>query len=130
LLSLSLLFVTQATGMAVAHAAPPPIPADARHSPAPGSAERRAILAALRAEVLRWSQIEVVFEVDEINVVSHWAWVHTRPASRDGQNHYEDISALLKREQGQWRVLALDADAPERLRRRFPTAPEALLESR
>jgi hypothetical protein len=97
-------------------------------TPAPGSAERRAILDALRAELRRWHEVEVAFVVDRLRVARDWAWVETRPQSPDGQSQYEDVSALLRREQGRWRVLELGVDPDDELSRRYPGPPSALLE--
>jgi hypothetical protein len=97
-------------------------------TPAPGSAERRAILDALRAELRRWHEVEVVFVVDRLRVARDWAWVETRPHSPDGQSQYEDVSALLRRKQGRWRVLELGVDPDDELSRRYPGLPSALLE--
>lgn len=117
-------------GIGIAVAEPLATAPDERHSPAPGSLERRAILEALRSEVRRWHQIEVVFVVDVLTVIHDWAWVQTRPQSPDGQRRYEDLAALLQREQGQWTVVELVGESEETLRQRFPEMPEALLETR
>ena len=90
-------------------------------APAPGTAQRRAILDALRAEVRRWYGLDVVFVVVALKVKDGWAWVHTRPQSEDVVNHYEDIVALMREERGAWRVLDLGEDATSR--QRFPEAP-------
>ncbi len=95
-------------------------------TPAPGTAERRLILDTLRAEILRWHGLEVVFVVTHLKVKNGWAWAHTRPRSRDGLNHYEDIAALLREESGTWRVLELSAGDDDSVRRHFPDAPTEL----
>lgn len=127
-LLLPLCLVVYGSGIALAD--PPGIARDEHHSLSLGTAERRAILDTLRAEVRRWHQIDVVFVVEEIRVIGDWAWVQTRPQSADGLNHYEDIAALLHRQQGQWQVVELAADTADTLRQRFPDLPTGLLESR
>ncbi|MGB5736992.1 MAG: hypothetical protein WBM40_21370 [Thiohalocapsa sp.] len=129
-LLLPLFWLGIAGGIGIALADPANMARDECHSPAPGTAERRAILDVLRAEVHRWHQIDVVFVVDEIRVIRDWAWVHTRPQSADGLNRYEDIVALLHRQPDQWRVVELDANTATALQQRFPDLPAALLESR
>lgn len=96
-------------------------------TPPPGTTERREILDALRLRLNRQLDIDLVFLVVELKVQQGWAWVHTRPQSRDGSNHYEDIVALLREEDGTWRVVELDADDGDSIQRRFPNAPAAIL---
>jgi hypothetical protein len=103
---------------------------DEAHAPAPGTVERRQILAALRDEVRRWHKLEVVFVVDELRVVGNWAWIWTRPESPDGRNHYEGVGGLLHREQDQWRVVEFGTETVETLQQRYPDLPEVLLNGR
>ena len=116
------------------------LPADAAViTPAPGTPLRKAILDALRQNVQSWSKLEVVFVVDDLKVKSDWAWVHTRPQSKDGQSRYEDILALMQRRDGVWMVAELvctEEDNPEcigspdyfsKLKERFPGVPEDIL---
>ena len=116
-----------------------PVDRDAVFTPAPGTPLRKAILDALRQNVQSWSKLEVVFVVDDLKVKSDWAWVHTRPQSKDGQSHYEDILALMQRRDGVWMVAELvctEEDNPEcidspdyfsKLKERFPGVPEDIL---
>ncbi len=79
--------------------------------------------------------LDVVFVVAHLKVKDGWAWVHTRPRSPDARNRYEDLSALLRFQDGVWSVVEIpctEADNPEcidgpdsveRLRRRFPEVP-------
>ena len=69
------------------------------YTPQPGSAERKAILDALRMWVNQQYHLDVVFVVKHLKVKNGYAWVHTLPLSKDGSNRYEDISALLKKDQ-------------------------------
>lgn len=112
---------------------------DAVFTPAPGTPLRKAILDALREEVRRLHGLEVVFVVTELKVKDGWAWVQTRPQSRDGLSHYEDIPALLQKRDGVWTVAELvctEVDNPEcidspdyyaGLKMRFPGVPEEVL---
>jgi len=108
-------------------------------TPPPGSAERKAILDALRNEMRRIHGLQVVFVVQWLKVCNGWAWVQTLPQSPDGRDRFEDISALLAKGEKGWRVVELpcfeveNADcigAPEyflRLKKRFPELPDAIL---
>jgi hypothetical protein len=119
-----------------------PVSADSdpeAYTPPPGSAERKAILDALRRWVKEQHHLEVVFVVRHLKVNNGYAWVHTLPQSKDGSSRYEDISALLKKEQGRWAVAEIpcaEEDNPDcigdpgyfdGLKRRFPEMPEDIL---
>jgi hypothetical protein len=67
------------------------------YTPPPGSAERTAILDALRTWVYHQHHLEVVFVVKYLKVKNGYVWVHILPQSKDGSSRYEDISALLKK---------------------------------
>src|SRR5437867_2534584 len=61
------------------------------YSPDKGSAERKAIVDALRAPVQRKLKQEVIFKVDHLKVQSGWAFVLGSPARTDGgQIDYRD----------------------------------------
>jgi hypothetical protein len=106
------------------------------HSPGKGSAERKAILDALRAKM----NAEPIFVVVTLRAHSGWAWVHVKPQSPDGKRHYEDVWALLHAPDGSWQVAALqctEAGNPdcnggdgfyERLRAKFPAAPKDIFQ--
>jgi hypothetical protein len=96
------------------------------HEPAPGTAERREILDALRDEIRRQLGLHVTFMVVHLKVEDGWAWAHTRPQSPDGLNHYEDVSALLHLEHGAWQVVTLSDDGPAAVRRLYPAAPAGI----
>jgi hypothetical protein len=54
--------------------------------------------------------------VDVLRVKNGWAWVETRPQSRDGANHYEPVSALLRERDGSWSIIDIpctDEGEPE-----------------
>jgi hypothetical protein len=108
------------------------------YTPKPGSPERKAILDAMRVVVKRMSGLDVVFVVPYLKVDQGWAWIHTLPQSRDGRSHYEDVSALLHKRQGKWKMADIAAscepgldDTPDcsektfikRLKAKYPSAP-------
>ncbi len=108
------------------------------YTPKPGTPERKAILNALREVVKRASGLDAVFVVPYLKVDQGWAWIHTIPQSRDGHNHYEDVSMLLHKRQGQWKKADIAAsfepgvdDTPgcsattfiKRLKAKYPSAP-------
>jgi hypothetical protein len=111
-------------------------------TPPPGNPVRGAVLDALRAELRRFHHMDLLFVVDVLRVQNGWAWVETRPQSRDGANHYEPVSALLRERDGSWSIIDIpctDEGEPEcvaepelfsRLRARFPSLPHDLLSDR
>jgi hypothetical protein len=125
-LSTMVLLAVLAAGLAIAASTPPK-----------GSAERRAILAALRHELKTWTKLDVIFEVKYLKVKNGWAWVTAFPQSPDGKNKYEPVEALLQKKAGDWQVMEMrpgGADCEEdpdcadnsryfrKLRTRFPDA--------
>jgi len=108
------------------------------HTPPPGSAERRAILDAMRMKIKELHGLDVVFVVKEMNVSGGWAWVHTMPRSKDGRASYEDFYSLLRNVNARWRIAEIPCTEPEnpecidspgyfrRLARRFPGAPSTI----
>jgi len=108
-------------------------------TPAPGASVRKAVLDSLREELKRMHELEVVFVVQHLKVKDGWAWIHVRPQSADGLQHYEDVAALLTMQDGGWTVVEIPCmevdnpdclDSPEffaGLRKRFPQIPSAIL---
>lgn len=78
---------------------------DTLHTPAPGSAERQAIMDALR-EHLRTNlgnlAADVTFEVNHLKVHNGWAWVDVTEKRADGTGDGWDT--LLRKEKGRWKV--------------------------
>lgn len=116
------------------------VDADAKaYTPKPGSTERKAILDALRECVKQNHNIDVIFVVRHLKVKNGYAWVHTMPQSKDGANMYEDISALLKKDQDHWEMAEIpcaEEDNPDcigdskyfdGLKRRFSKMPKDIL---
>lgn len=110
----------------------------AHHTPLPGSAERRAILDAMRMKIKELHGLDVIFVVKTINVSSRWAWAHTLPRSKDGRASYEDFYALLRKVNGRWRIAEIPCTEPgnpecidssgyfRTLVRRFPGLPSSI----
>lgn len=91
------------------------------YTPEKGSAERKAILDALRVPVERQLKQKVVFAAENFNVDGNWAFIGGQPQSADGgaldysatqyaeaqrQGMFDsNIFALLKKTAGTWRVV-------------------------
>ena len=92
----------------VPSAPPPPSDSAARdtvRTPPQGSAERKAILDAMRAERARFDTLPVVFVVRWLKVRGGWAWLQADPQSPGGAQRYEGEAALLRNEGVAWRVV-------------------------
>jgi len=115
--------------------------ADTAYTPARGSAERKAIMDAMRAHRRRFDPRPVTFVVSNLRVQRGWAWLAVQPQSPDGRSRYEGEEALLRRRNGRWAVAEVMPAVGERegtpleedcawfqdLRRRFPSLPVAIL---
>jgi hypothetical protein len=142
------LLLTSASGIEPAEAsgAAPVVPraaaqSDSAHTPARGSAERKAIMDALRAHRRRFDARPVVFVVNYLRVRRGWAWTTVAPQSPDGRSRFEEESSLLRQRAGRWEVVVTMPAFGERegtadeedcawfahLRRRFPAVPAAIL---
>lgn len=109
------------------------------YTPEKGSGERKEILDALREELFELHHIKVIFVVNYMKVYEGWAWLHTLPQEADGSDQYEDILALIHKENTQWIVLEIPCaeeenpqcitskDYFEGLKERFPELPECIL---
>lgn len=95
-------------------------------TPPPGSAERKAILDALRTELNVLHHLEVVFVVAHLKVLHDWAFIHAFPQSADGASKYEDVTALMRNQGGEWNVVDLVAVELEELKKEHPSAPSAI----
>ncbi len=110
-------------------------------TPLPGNPQRKAILDALRSELKRLHGMDLLFVVKHLRAKDGWAWIHTLPQSPDGQQRYEDVSALLQLQNGVWTVVELpctEVDDPEclggagyfsGLQQRFVEAPAIIFPS-
>lgn len=99
------------------------------HTPAPQTAERKAIADALRVPVQAKLKKSVVFKIDHLKVQDGWAFLRGVPQRPDGKPlDYRDtpyrkqidlgafddgISALLKREGDKWVVVTYDIGATD-----------------
>ena len=101
------------------------------HTPAAGSAERKAILDAMRE---LGDNHDRVLVVRYLRVSKDWAWVAGEPQSSDGTQHYEAESALLHKVNERWSVVdrpCAEADCNERaeimrMLAKFPAAPSTI----
>ncbi len=105
------------------------------YTPAPGSAEQKAILKALGKKMESTTDLKMVFTVDSLKVHNGWAWIHALPKSPDGAQKYEDVNALLEKKAGCWQVAEIacteegnpdclgSPDYFKKLRAKFPAAP-------
>lgn len=135
--------ILAAAALAVASLAPLPLvtpPVQARatvcrsHVPAAGSAERKAILNALRPHIEAFVGHPVEFVVGKLDVACGYARLLATPQEKGGQgDHYEDVDALMIKRNGRWTFGMLasgepDSDpAADQFKARFPHAPESLL---
>src|SRR6266851_10235140 len=119
--SLKLLLVTHLVGPIVVLSAPSIIAQTRAYSPDKGSAERKAIVDALRVPVQKKLKQEVIFKIDHLKVQSNWAFLLGVPRRPDGSEiDYRDtpyadaynagafdnsVMALLHKVGGQWRVV-------------------------
>jgi hypothetical protein len=121
--------------------------ADELHTPPKGSAERQALMDALREEYKGYRNSDnkpyhgsITFVVNYLKVHNGWAWVYADPTSSDPNEQFgENSGFLLHEEDGQWKVKKLppmvdDPDDPEnldypspkdvqRIRKTYPSAP-------
>ena len=97
------------------------VSAQETNTPAPGSAERKAIADALRAPVEKELKQKVVFKIDHLKVSGDWAFLRGVPQRPGGgkvdynatpyRQRIEDgvfddwICALLRKRAGKWQVV-------------------------
>ena len=91
------------------------------YTPEKGSAERSAILAALRVPVEKDFKQKIVFVIDNFNVQGTWAFVSGTPQTADGEapdlrgtvfegeeDFYDNnFFGLLRKTSGKWRVVTV-----------------------
>lgn len=80
---------------------------DVLHTPAKGSAERQAIMDAVRDDYEKNGGGRVIFTVDYLKVHRGWAWVDSTPLDKNGRPVAEGGTSLLHYEDGKWRVMDL-----------------------
>lgn len=117
------------------------------HTLKPGNPERQAILDAVRPTVEELTERErIVFVVDRLLVYQDWAWLLARPETPNQSHRYEDVSALVKRNEKPgkgWRLVRMlgieagEAGDPEMaakrqwldLKKEFPALPQLLIDA-
>jgi hypothetical protein len=108
---------------------------DGVHTPPSGSAERKAILDALRVPVQRRVGQKVIFVVNHLRVQNGWAFFAGSARNSKGKTLgdkylWGETSALLRKSSGRWRVLqwgfATDTSVMEECRNKYPNAPRAI----
>jgi hypothetical protein len=91
--------------------------ADSAHTPAAGTEERTAIMAALHAEYTTGSGSAVKFQVKHFKVHNGWAWINVVPLNPKGEIEGEEWPSLLEEKDGKWIIIdlikiAADLDDP------------------
>lgn len=84
---------------------------DELHTPAAGSAERKAIMDALHEEYTTGSGPSVKFLVKQLKVHDGWAWIRVVPLDKSGTPEGEEWPSLLRQSKGQWTIIDLIAIA-------------------
>src|SRR5438270_7389614 len=85
----------------------------ALHTPAKGSAERKAIMDVLRDEYLKGSGQRVIFQVNHLKVHQGWACADVTPLGDQGKPVGEGGPPLLHYENGAWTVVDLSGVAED-----------------
>lgn len=81
---------------------------DQPHTPAAGTAERKAILDALREDMkANFEGHKLVFKVLYLKVHNGWAWVDVTPLDEKGNALAEGGPNLMRSENGNWKVMDL-----------------------
>ena len=77
---------------------------DKAHTPEAGSAERKTLVDAVRAEYGKEDPAKppVTFNVPYLKIHGDWAWIRIEPQSKDGKQHFEPQSGLFQRKSGKW----------------------------
>ncbi|HEX8499418.1 MAG TPA: hypothetical protein VF659_02410 [Pyrinomonadaceae bacterium] len=104
-------------------------PAQGTRTPAPGSAERRAVTDALRAPVEKELRQKVVFKIDHLKAAGGWAFLRGVPQRPGGGKVDYDITpyreraddgafddwicALLRKKGGKWQVVKYNIGATD-----------------
>lgn len=110
------------------------------HSPPRGSAERSAILDALRKPLEKDAKQKIVFYEVQIKVMNGWAFVYAYTRDTEGKplKQWGDFidpgtGGLLRKKKKGWEVLdwgmATDSSPIEDAMRRFPRAPRSIFPS-
>jgi len=82
-------------------------PPDPLHEPERGTAERKAIMDALRADRFPDQAKSVVFQVNYLRVHSGWAWADVTPQDKNGKPVESRTKVLLHYDEGNWKAVDL-----------------------
>jgi hypothetical protein len=103
------------------------------HTPKPGSAERKAVLDALRVPAQKQAKQAIVFHDVTLRVESGWAWAMGVARDRTGKKlPLGDLMTcgLLRKSGGRWKVLrwgvAGDIGIACDAAKKYPSAPRAI----
>lgn len=124
---------TPATPAADEAAAPPAAAACVLTPAAEGSADRSAILDALRPKIEEMTGKPVEFVVNRLETACDYARIIAQPQAKGGADRYETVDALLVRRNGKWELSMIAAaeegsdPAADQYRAKHADAPEALL---
>ncbi|RQW92312.1 MAG: hypothetical protein EHM79_00545 [Geobacter sp.] len=112
-----------------------PPPATRAYTPPRESDERIALFVSLQQYMDPSKMLRLNFIVKDLKVNNGWAWVFAVPQSRDGEIQYAPVYALLRHQEGSWKVRAYtrtEKGKPDvlsatgyvkNLKKRFPEAP-------
>lgn len=100
-------------------------PADSVHTPAVGSAERKAILDALHAEYTTGSGANAKFLVKHFKAHQGWAWINVVPQNPAGAPEGDEWPSLLRLSNGKWTIIDLVAIAQAFDESEGPRSPSA-----
>jgi hypothetical protein len=111
---------------------PKPLQAEEAVTPAWGTAERKAVLDAMREDIWNRFGLDVVFVVRWMKVNDGWCLALTEPQSEDGSERYEPYGALLGKECDLWMVreiMPLEEEAGQEswfslMKEKYPGLPE------
>jgi hypothetical protein len=109
--------------------------ADTTHTPKAGSAERKAIMDALRKPVMQRVKRKIIFQVGYLKVRDGWALMSGSARNPDGSSLSDkylwgEVTGLLRKKGSQWQVLhwgfATDTSVMDEAKKRYPKAPRAI----
>jgi hypothetical protein len=107
-------------------------------TPKPGSADRKAIMDALRVPVQKELKKDIVFKVGSLRVKDGWAVLQGNAVRPDGtalgeKDLWGEMAALLRKKDGKWTVLhwgiSTDTGVLDYAKVHFPDAPNEIFPS-
>jgi len=102
------------------------------YTPKSGSAERKAILNALRVPIQREAKQAVTFYDVNMKVENGWAWVSCTPRDKSGKKRLFEVDTfgLMHKSKGRWSVMhwgiAGDIGVACAAAKQYPKAPRAI----